>query len=82
MSDTLLETLKKVAKATGKSILDTQNDEIFIAMKEKAEANEKSAKASVGASRGSGKVTKGKDFSTPGLTPEEHKELWLKEQGR
>lgn len=82
MSPELIETLKKVSQATGKTLLDTQKDDIFITIKDKLEATEKSAKASVGASRGSGKVTKGKDFSTAGLTQEEHKELWLKEQGR
>lgn len=82
MSPELIETLKKVSQATGKTLLDTQKDEVFITIKEKMEATEKSAKASVGASRGSGKVTKVKDINTPGITTEEHKELWLKEQGR
>jgi hypothetical protein len=82
MSDELLNELVALSKVRGKSLLDTQSDPIFIALKELKEKEEKSAKANLGASRGSGSVKKGKDFNTPDLTPEEHKELWRQSQGR
>jgi len=82
MSDELLSELVALSKVRGKSLLDTQSDPIFIALKESKEKEEKSAKANLGASKGSGSVKKGKDFNTPNLTPEEHKEMWKQSQGR
>lgn len=82
MSDELLEELKALAKVRGKSLLDTQSDPIFKTIKEAKEAEAKSQKAKLGASRGSGSVKKEKTFNTKGLTPEEHKQLWLESEGR
>jgi hypothetical protein len=82
MSDELLNELVALSKVRGKSLLDTQSDPIFIALKESKDKEEKSAKANLGASKGSGSVKKGKDFNTPNLTPEEHKEMWKNSQGR
>ena len=82
MSDELLNELVALSKVRGKSLLDTQSDPIFIALKESKEKEEKSAKANLGASKGSGSVKKGKDFNTPNLTEEEHKEMWKNSQGR
>jgi len=82
MSDELLGELVALSKVRGKSLLDVQADPIFIALKESREKEEKSAKASLGASKGSGSVKKGKDFNTPDLTPEEHKEMWRQSQGK
>lgn len=82
MSEEMLTKLKTVAKATGKTLIEAQSDDIFIAIKEKVEAEEKAAKAKLGASKGSGTVKKGKDFSSPGLSDEEHKALWREKNGR
>lgn len=81
MSEELLNKLKSVAKATGKSMIEAQSDEVFVIMKEKMEAEAKSEKAKLGASKGSGSVKKGKDLSTPGLTDAEHKALWREKMG-
>lgn len=80
MSEGTLETLKKVATATGKSIIDAQQDEIFIAIKEKAEREQREANAKLGTSKGSGSVKKTKDFNSQGLSDTEHKELWRASQ--
>ena len=82
MSDELLAALKKVASVTGKSLIDSQTDEVFIAIKDKAEAKETADKASLPASKGSGAAQVKKDTTSPNLSAEEHKELWLKNQGR
>ena len=81
VSEDLIEQLKKLAKVSGTSILAAQSDPIFQVMKERKEAEDKKAKASVGASRGSGSPTVKKDFNSPGLTEAEHKELWKKRNG-
>ena len=82
MSDELLEELVALSKVRGKGLLDTQSDPIFIALKESKEAETKKSKASMGASKGSGTAKKDKTFNTPGLTEEEHKEMWKSSQGR
>lgn len=82
MPEQVLEALKKVAKINGQTLIDAQNDEVFLAMKAKIEETEKSEKAKLGASRGTGSVKKAKTFNTPGLTDAEHKELWRQAQGR
>lgn len=82
MSEELITELKALAKVRGTSILATQLDPIFVEMKRSREADEKVKRASMGASRGSGSPSSKKTFNSPGLTSEEHKELWLKHQGR
>jgi hypothetical protein len=82
MSDDLLEELVALSKVRGKGLLDTQSDPIFIALKEAKESEAKKAKANLGSSKGSGTVKKEKSFDTPGLSEEEHKEMWKQSQGR
>lgn len=82
MSDELLEELVALSKVRGKSLLDVQSDPIFIALKDAKEAESKKAKATLGSSRSSGVVKNEKSFETPGLSEEEHKEMWKKSQGR
>ena len=82
MSDELLNALKKVASVTGKSLIDAQADEVFIAIKNKSEVEEKSSRASLPASKGSGAAKAKEDTTIPNLSAEKHKELWLKNQGR
>lgn len=80
-SDALVSELKVLAKVRGKSLMDTQSDPIFVAIKDKVQADEKAEKARLGASRGSGTKVKDKSINTPGLTDAEHKELWRKNNG-
>ena len=75
MEESLLETLKKVAAVSGTSLIKAQNDPIFVAVKEKFERENKSSKASLGASRGAGTAKVQKSFATPGLSREEHMKL-------
>ena len=82
MSDDLLNELVALSKVRGKSLLDTQSDPIFIALKDAKDAEAKKAKANLGASKGSGTVKTTKGFDTPGLSVEEHKEMWKQSQGR
>jgi hypothetical protein len=76
LNDELLNELKALSKIRGKSLIETQNDPLFIAIKEQKEAEVKSQKARLGASKGSGSVKKEKDFNSPGLSDTEHKEMW------
>ena len=81
MSDELLGELKAVAQARGiKSLIKAQTDPIFVAVKEKFEKDQKAKDASLPASRGSGSAKVKKDFNTPGLTREEHKELFMNQR--
>jgi len=76
MSDDDIARLKKIASINGTGIIEAQSDDLFTGWKEKKESEEKANKAKLGASRGSGSVKKSKDFTTPGLSDEERKELW------
>lgn len=77
-----LDMLKKVSALNGISIIDAQNDEVFKLWKQKHEQDIKAEQAKLGASRGSGQRKPQKDFSTPGLSPEEHKAMWKQKQGQ
>lgn len=72
----LIGELKALAKIRGKSLIETQTDPIFIAMKAAREETAKVEKAKLGASKGSGGIRRGKDLNTPGLSDAEHRELW------
>ena len=74
--------LKKLAKVNGTPILAAQQDEIYKTWKSHKEAEMKAEKARLGASKGSGGSRTEKSTTTAGLTEAEHKELWLKSQGR
>lgn len=76
MTDDLIKDLKAVAKARGKSLIDSVNDSIFVAIKNEKEADGKAKKAKLGASKGSGIAKKEKDVNSVGLSDEDHKELW------
>lgn len=78
VSEELIATLEKLAKLNGTSILAAQQDPVYLAVKEKREQDEKNAKASLPASRGSGQVKQQKTTASPNLSAEEHKELWRK----
>lgn len=72
MPEELLAELKVVATVRKVSLIKAQADPIFVAVKEKFEKDQKREGASLPASRSSGNVKPKKDFSTPGLSREEH----------
>lgn len=76
MSDELLSELKTIAKLRGKTIMECQEDPIFLAVKEAAK------KVKLPAARGSAPVKKSKDFNTTNLSEAEHKAMWREQQGR
>lgn len=75
MHPELLKVLKKVSSVQGVGLIEAQTDDIFVAVKEKFESEQKAKKASVPASRGSGAPIAKKDFRTPGLTEAEHRKM-------
>lgn len=81
MTDDELAYLKKVATVNGTSLLDARKDELFTTWKEKEEREQAAQKARLGASKGAGSKSQPVTFNTPGLTPEQHKELWKQRQG-
>jgi len=74
-AEELMDTLKKIARVEGISLIKAQTDTVFVAMKEKFEKDQKQKDASLPASRGSGAVKVQKTVSTPGLSREDHKKL-------
>lgn len=80
VGDAAIERLQKIAALNGTSILDAQTDPLYVDWKAKEDARIASEKAKLGASHGSGSRRKGKDLNTPGLTAEEHKEMWKDKQ--
>jgi hypothetical protein len=76
MSSDLLKELKVIAQVRGVSLIDAQSDPIFATLKENYEKEKKSSEASLGASKGSGQVKPKKDFNTPGLSRDEHREMF------
>lgn len=76
LSEELLSELKAVASVRKVSLIQAQSDPIFMAIKERKEAEAKSVKANLGASKGSRQEKKEKTFTTEGLSPEEHKAMW------
>jgi hypothetical protein len=77
MSDELLNELKAVARARNiTSLIKAQNDPIFVAVKEKFEKEKKQKDSSLPSSRGAGAVKAKKTFNSPGLTAEEHRQMF------
>ncbi len=78
MSEELLGELKAIAQVRKTSLIKAQADPIFVAVKEKFEKDKKQKESSLPASRGSGSVKPKKDFDSPELTRDEHREMFLK----
>ena len=68
--------LKKLAAVNGTTLIEAREDELYLSFKAKKESDVKAQKAKLGASKGSGSVSKERSFNTSGLTAQEHKELW------
>ncbi len=76
MPEELLKELKAIAMARGVNLIDAQNDSLFKLVKDNYEQELKSKEASLGSSKGSGNAVARKTASTPGLSRDEHKEMW------
>ena len=76
MPDELVKELKRVARFNESDLISAQKDPMFVAIKEKFEQEQRDKEAALGASKGSGAGKPRKDFTTPGLTSEDHKEMW------
>jgi hypothetical protein len=74
--------LKKVAAILGTSLIEARKDELFTIWKEGEERKLASQRAMLGASKGAGSKSREITFNTPGLTAEQHKELWKQRQGK
>lgn len=75
MPNEQLTVLKDIARLRGTSLIDAQSDPLFEAEKSRLEKEEKAKKAQLGASRGAPKTQPKKDFTTPGLSREDHMAL-------
>lgn len=76
MKDDLLSELKVISKLRKKSLLECQNDPIFLKLKEAKQEEEKSFKSKIGASKNTGVQRREKDFTSSNLSPEDHKKMW------
>jgi len=76
MPDDLLKELKVVAQARGVSLIDAVNDPVFAVIKGDYEKKQRADDASLGASKGAVKTKPKKDFRTPNLSRDEHKEMF------
>lgn len=81
-SEDELDLLHTIAKGKGVSLLDAEKNPLFLAYEEKQSEEKKKEQARLGASKGSGYSEAKDDFNKPGLTNEEHKELWKKSMSR
>lgn len=81
LSEEQVAYLKKVASVEGMSLKEAKNSPIFTTWMKSEEERIKAEKASLGASQGSGSRKAQKSFTTSGLSKEEHKELWKKQNG-
>jgi mRNA degradation ribonuclease J1/J2 len=82
MEDEDLAQLNKIAKGADISLSEAQKDPLFVAYLEKREQEKKSEKARLGASKSANFENKAPDFDKPGLSEEEHKNLWKKSVGK
>jgi len=79
VDDKRIENLRTIARAKGVGMLDAQKDELYIALDSKLKADEKAQKATLGASKGSGR---GEAPKKDNLTRDEHQEQWRKSIGQ
>lgn len=76
-----IEYLTIISKGKGISLQEATKDEVFVAYREKQEAERRSAKSKLGASNGSGYSKPESSFRKP-MTAEEHKAAFMKAMGR
>lgn len=81
VSTELLDELKVIARARGKSLIEAQEDPLFVLRKKQMEDEAKAQKAKLPSSKGSGSVKHEKTFNTSGLSNDEHRAMWKAQQG-
>ena len=81
MPEELIEELRAISQIRKTTLIKAQNDPIFVAVKEKFEKEKKQQDASVGASRGASSAKPKRDASSPGLSRDEHLEMFKKVNG-
>jgi len=74
--DDELDKLRKVAQVEETSLAEAEKSDIFSSWYQKRQQEQKSEQAQMGGSTGSGRQTKEKDVSDPGLSEDEHRKLW------
>lgn len=80
-SEEEVEMLKKISQVEGVSLKDAKESVMFKAFKDAKEKEEKAQKSQLSASNGSGGQGTKKTMNTPGISKEEHKELWRRKRG-
>lgn len=78
----LIERARKIAKLEGISLAEAVNNPMFTFAKQAYEEEKRKEKSQMEASRGSGTRGQRKTFTTPGLSKEEHKALFMNRTGR
>lgn len=76
-SEDEIDYIGKIAKVEGISLLSAEKTDLFQAYKEKRANEIRTQEAKLSASRSGSRSQQQKDFSTPGLTSEEHKRLFM-----
>ena len=82
LSEAEINHASKIAKVDGTSLTEAVGGDFFKTWKKSNEDKVRSEKAQLGTSKGSPKVEGKKDFNTPNLSKDDHKELFMKSQGR
>lgn len=75
LSDVEIDKAKGIAKGFGMTLSEAIKDPLFVAFRSKLAEDTKKADAKLGASKGSSQSKK--ETFHEGMTPEEHKALWL-----
>lgn len=81
LSDEEIDTAKVIAKGKGISLVDSLKDPMFVAFQKEVKEQQARDNAKLGASSGSGQEGE-EQLVKPGMTTEEHKEVWKKALGR
>lgn len=76
-----LDMLRKIAMIENITLSEAMENNLYKAWSKEQAEIKRSQEAEIGASRGSIKGKKSKDFNTPGLTEEEHKAMFKKALG-
>lgn len=79
--DDAIEKLKSIAKLNKTSLFAAEQDDYFVYYQQKAAEEKRKAEAGLGASKGAGHKKSEPDIKTPGLTREQHEELFRKKMG-
>ena len=82
LSEDEVEKIKSIAKLEESNPLAAAESDYFTIWKDKKDKAKETQETQLGASRGSAKVTPKKDIGTPGISSDEHRNLWKKQMGR